>query len=162
MCVFFLQFYPDVRSLSWEMINSGMVAKCPNILAIIDLVITFPTGSMEAERGFSRMEIINTDWRSCLLDTNLSDLLMVLLATPEVGMFDPREAIQLWNSSDTRASRPNYVADWEDISDHEEQFSDLGPTELQQMKDKANHDLVLSMMEWMTTNDMTITGIITV
>ncbi|XP_014672134.1 PREDICTED: uncharacterized protein LOC106812705 [Priapulus caudatus] len=138
------QSYPDIKSLSWETINRGMVAKCPNILALIDLVLTFPAGSVEAERGFSQMGIVKNDWRSCLLDSNLSDLLMVLLETPEVGEFDPSEAIHLWNSAGSRARRPNYMEDAGDVEEEEEE--DFVPDEeLQQLEDKANDDLAFSM-----------------
>jgi len=93
------------------------------------------------------MKIIKTDWRSCLLDVNLSDLLMVLLETPEVGNFDPSEAICLWNAAGPRARRPNYVSEMEDENDVEEQDSDFVSAEMQQMEDRANHELEMNMMD---------------
>ena len=39
---------------------------CPNILSLIDLILSIPAHSADAERGFSEMKLVKSDWRSNL------------------------------------------------------------------------------------------------
>ncbi|XP_077862939.1 zinc finger protein 862-like [Saccoglossus kowalevskii] len=94
--------FVDLSEVTWAQVNSALVDKCPNILALIDLVLSMPASSFEAERGFSLMKIIKTDWRSRLKDSTLSDLMMVKLESPEIGKFSPNAAINLWFNKNRR------------------------------------------------------------
>ena len=79
-----------------------------NILALVNLVLSLPASSAEAERGFSAMKMTKTDWRSCLKDDALSDLLTVKLESAPilpvksdqgevlVPAFDADKAIMVW------------------------------------------------------------------
>ena len=52
-----------------------------------------------------------------LSDTHLSDLMTVLLETPDVDQFDPSSAVKHWNNAGPRARRPNIITDIGDIDD---------------------------------------------
>ena len=70
-----------------------------NVLSLIDLVLTIPATSVEAERGFSVMKRVKTDFRNKLANPALNDLLRIILVSPaEVG-FDPLPAIQHWHAA---------------------------------------------------------------
>ncbi|KAL5020711.1 hypothetical protein ScPMuIL_002206, partial [Solemya velum] len=107
--------FSDVPNLSWKQVNEGLGNRCPNVLALVDLILSLPASSAEAERGFSQMGLVKSDWRSRLLDTSLSDLLVVKLRTPDILDFDPTEAVALWLSDGMRSRRPNFtLADSDD------------------------------------------------
>ena len=63
----------------------------------MDLVLTIPAASSDAERGFNRLKFAKNDWRSKLSDTNLSDQLTVMLESADISNFDPLPAVSLWN-----------------------------------------------------------------
>ena len=44
-----------VKKLSWEEVNLSFETQCPNVLGLIDLILTLPAFSADAERGFSHM-----------------------------------------------------------------------------------------------------------
>ena len=70
-----------------------------NVLSLIDLVWTIPATSVEAERGFSVMKRVKTDFRIKLANPALNDLLRIIRLSPaEVG-FDPLPAIQHWHAA---------------------------------------------------------------
>jgi hypothetical protein len=73
-----------------------------DILTLLDLILSLPASSAEAERGFSLLKVTKTDWRSNLKDTTLTDLFTIKLSCPEVGEYDPEPAISLWNSRQQR------------------------------------------------------------
>jgi hypothetical protein len=55
-----------------------------NILGLIDLILTLPASSANAERGFSKMKMTKTDWQTCLRNSVLNDILMVHFNTASV------------------------------------------------------------------------------
>ncbi|KAG7159027.1 hypothetical protein Hamer_G006440 [Homarus americanus] len=78
-----------VSQLSWQQINESYREMCGSFLHLDDLLLSIPTSSAGAECGFSQVKLIKTDWRSCLTDDHLTDLLMVLLQSECVGNFNP-------------------------------------------------------------------------
>jgi hypothetical protein len=52
---------------------------CSNLLCLVDLILTIPA---DAERGFNRLKMDKSDWRSKLSDTNLSDQMTIMLEGP--------------------------------------------------------------------------------
>ncbi|XP_060047846.1 sperm flagellar protein 2 [Erinaceus europaeus] len=48
--------FQNIRKLTWDFVNSVYLHKYPNILTLVDLVLTLPASSAEAERGFSQMK----------------------------------------------------------------------------------------------------------
>ena len=64
------------------------------------------------------MKFVKSDWRSRLSDTHLSDLMTVLLETPDVDQFHHLQFHHLhWNHAGPRARRPNIITDIGDIDD---------------------------------------------
>ena len=57
-CVMYYRF-PDISSITWKQVNDDLRDKCPSVLTLIDVVLSLPASSAEAERGFSLMKIIN-------------------------------------------------------------------------------------------------------
>ena len=87
--------YKDVYGLDWTTVNKTCSDTCPNILSLIDLILSIPAHSADAERGFSEMKLVKSDWRSNLRSDVLSDLLFI------------QPAIALWSVSGEAAKRPN-------------------------------------------------------
>ena len=116
--------YPTVKKLSWEEVNLSFGTQCPNVFGLIDLILTLPDSSADAERGFSHMKFVKSDWRSRLSDTYLSDLMTVLLDTPDVAQFGPSSAVKHWNHAGPRSRRPNIISDIGDIDDSHESEMD--------------------------------------
>lgn len=136
--------FSDVPNLSWKQVNEGLGNRCPNVLALVDLILSLPASSAEAERGFSQMGLVKSDWRSRLLDTSLSDLLVVKLRTPDILDFDPTEAVALWLSDGMRSRRPNFtLADSDDEAEPNESDRILSVGTLHEIEAITNKELSL-------------------
>ncbi|XP_063964486.1 zinc finger protein 862-like [Lytechinus pictus] len=96
------------NSLPWSSIIPTVKEELPNICAILDLVLTIPASSAEAERGFSRLKNLKTTMRTCLKDDRVTDQLLIMLHSEEISSFDPHPAISLWHAGGMRARRPEY------------------------------------------------------
>ncbi|XP_069102573.1 zinc finger protein 862-like isoform X2 [Argopecten irradians] len=101
----------DFSLMTWESAYQSEGTSCPNLFHLIDYLLSLPSSSVDAERGFSVMKQVKNDWRSRLGDRNLSDLMMVILETPAVEVFDPLPAIHFWNNEGQRVRRPYYKDD---------------------------------------------------
>lgn len=134
-----------MHSLTWERINTAFQAKFPNILALVDCILTLPSGSVEAERGFSVMKQVKTDWRSNLTQDSLSDLMLVQLESPEISQFEPTQAIHLWNKAGPRSRRPTFVlqSDSSDEDSEDEPLS-LGVSLMMEQTSQEQLTLMLS------------------
>lgn len=58
----------DVYQLTWEAINIQYKEGHRTFLALVDINLSLPASSSDAERGFSEMKMVKTDWR-CRLRT---------------------------------------------------------------------------------------------
>ncbi|KAG1653478.1 hypothetical protein GQR58_025551 [Nymphon striatum] len=82
--------------LDEKSVNDGLPTEdYSNILSLVDLILSLPVQSAECERVFSNMKLVKSDWRSVLKSKNLSDQLMVILATNDTDQYDPLPAIRL-------------------------------------------------------------------
>lgn len=103
--------------MTWLDINRRYGTMAPSFLKLIDLVLTIPATSVEAERGFSTLKLTKTDQRNSLKSISLNNLLRIkLLSAPEDG-FDPTPAVDHWASACVRRTRnrPQQLA----ADDHE-------------------------------------------
>ena len=80
---------------------------CPNVLQLMDLLLSLPASSADCERGFSLTKVIKSDWRSRLRDTMVTDLMTVQLHSPEIGDFDPASSILRWKGTCKRRLSQN-------------------------------------------------------
>lgn len=107
---FFPARFQNIRKLTWDFVNSVYLHKYPNILTLVDLVLTLPASSAEAERGFSQMKLTKSQMRAKIKAESMTDLLVIQLNSPDINNFDPRKAIHLWNTrtpSSADDTRPN-------------------------------------------------------
>lgn len=101
----------SLQKMSWLRVNKSHLYQhsCPDLLALVDLVLSFPASTAECERGFSIMKQVKTDWRSSLKSDTLSDLLMVQLSSPDISEYDPTKAVNLWHQDSVRSRRPDFM-----------------------------------------------------
>ena len=62
---------------------------CPNVLQLVDLLLSLPASSADCERGFSLTKVIKSDWRSRLRNTMVTDLMTIQLHSPEIATLIP-------------------------------------------------------------------------
>ncbi|XP_074138783.1 sperm flagellar protein 2 isoform X4 [Sminthopsis crassicaudata] len=98
--------FQNIRKLTWDFVNSIYSIKYPNILTLVDLVLTLPASSAEAERGFSQMKLTKSQMHFKIKPESMTDLLIIQLNSPDINKFDPKKAIQLWNTSWQRITPP--------------------------------------------------------
>ena len=55
------------------------------------------------------MKLVKTDWRNCLTDDALTDLIRINLHCADIKESNPDQAIHLWNKASTRGRRPNHA-----------------------------------------------------
>ena len=79
--------------------------KCPNVLMVVDLLLSLLSGSSECERGFSK--IIKSNYRNKMRSTTLTMLMTIQLHSEEINNFNPDVAIAHWNRHGHR--RPSFM-----------------------------------------------------
>ena len=97
----------NVHSMTWAQINDMHRGKWPNILDVIDLLLSLPAGSSECERGFSQMKKTKTVHRNRMSSDTLTTLMTIQLHSPDCDTFQPDTSIHYWNSHHHR--RPNFL-----------------------------------------------------
>ena len=113
----------SLKALSWADINRKYRTELPNLLILIDLVLTLPASSAECERGFSGMKRIKSSERSSLGQQSLDDLLMIYMNSKSVSQFDPTTAIEFWLTRKNRYLNRLNVSKEHSDSDSEEDES---------------------------------------
>ncbi|WAR15609.1 ZN862-like protein [Mya arenaria] len=101
--------FDNPSTITWRDVNSKLGQVCPNILQLVDPVLSIPASSADAERGFSRLKNTKTDKRSRLLNGHLSDQLMIMMESSDPNSFDPVPAITLWNVGNRRVQQEQTV-----------------------------------------------------
>lgn len=96
-----------MHTTSWQAINDIYGARFPNVLKVIDLLLSLPSGSSECERGFSAMKMIKTPYRNKLRSSTLTLLMTVQLHTADIPEYDPEPAIHQWLKFHHR--RPDFM-----------------------------------------------------
>lgn len=111
---FFWVFSVTVMCINWpgrQYIIIQYKERHKNFLALADIILSLPTSSADAERGFSEMKMVKIDWRCRLRTEALNDLMHIKFNTQDVAQFNPLSSIHLWNSSAVRQRRPFYLDD---------------------------------------------------
>ncbi|XP_014032318.1 zinc finger protein 862 [Salmo salar] len=99
----------SLQKMSWFRVNRGHQQSCPDLLALVDLVLSFPASTAECERGFNTMKQVKTDCWSNLKSDTLSDLLIAQLSSPEIREYDPIKAWMLWHKDSVRSRKPDFM-----------------------------------------------------
>ena len=86
----------ELHTTSWSTINRQFVDITGDVLTLIDLILTISATSVEAERGFSVMKRVKTDYRNKLRNPAMNDLMRIILLSPSEAAFDPAPAIEHW------------------------------------------------------------------
>ncbi|GAB1299244.1 Sperm flagellar protein 2 [Apodemus speciosus] len=94
--------FQNIRKLTWDFVNSVYSHKYPNVLMLLDLVLTLPASSAEPERGCGQMKRMDEN----IKPGNVTDILTVQLNSPDISSFDPRKAIHLWNMQTQSRTAP--------------------------------------------------------
>ncbi|XP_049892466.1 zinc finger protein 862-like isoform X2 [Epinephelus moara] len=113
-----------LTTLTWEDVNRLHRDTCPNVLELIDLILTIPASTADCERGFNIMKVVKSDWRSSLKADTLSDLLLMQLSSPPISEFDPSAAVELWHTDCIRGRRPNFKDCSKQVADTDSDMSD--------------------------------------
>ena len=102
----YLFSFKPMNKANWKDVFVKYGKEFPNLLSVVDLVLTIPAHSVECERGFSQMKKAKTDWRSSLATDTLTCIMRINLQSPSENEFDPDPAISLWNTAAKRGRRP--------------------------------------------------------
>ena len=78
----------------------------PNMLSLVDLILSIPASSAEVERGFSQLKLIKSANRSKMSQKSLNDNLAIKLSLGSDEEFDPDPAIEHWLGCGKRPRRP--------------------------------------------------------
>ena len=92
----------------WEKLLEEQTLKFPDILKVVEIILLLPMNTAACERGFSKMNIIKSDYRAQLQSVSLN-LMYLSIDGPSVQEFDPQPAIDYWASKSLRVRRPDYV-----------------------------------------------------
>ena len=90
------RFSTKFSTLTWRQVNVRFLEEFPNILQLMDLVLTLPATNTACERGFSHMKLIKTDRRSTISEEMISDNILIKLQSESIEHFDPMPAIIQW------------------------------------------------------------------
>ncbi|OPJ82474.1 hypothetical protein AV530_000304 [Patagioenas fasciata monilis] len=114
--------FQNVQTLTWDSVNSDYSKKYPNILTLVDLILTLPASSAETERGFGQMKLTMMHLHSKLMSESVTDLMIIQMNSPDIKKFDPKKAIRLWNATwkrnrlqggDMTNERSNYSSEFD-------------------------------------------------
>ena len=88
----------NLRALSkdevWSILLTRLESKYPNLLHLIELLLVFPVSNAKAERGFSTMRRIKSDWRNRLNEDTLDHLMRISIEGPPLPQFNPHISVQ--------------------------------------------------------------------
>ena len=90
----------------WEKLLKEQTLKFPDILKVVEIILLLPMNTAACEHGFSKMNIIKSDYRTQLQSVSL---MYLSIDGPSVQEFDPQPAIDYWASKSLCVRRPDYV-----------------------------------------------------
>ncbi|KAL5496790.1 hypothetical protein EMCRGX_G013148 [Ephydatia muelleri] len=98
-CKYSLKAKVPPKEPEWVDVFKKAQDSCPNVLQLVDLLLSLPASSADCERGFSLTKVIKSVWRSRLRDTMVTDLMTIQQHSPEIADFDPTPSILRWKGS---------------------------------------------------------------
>lgn len=138
---FGFSYADSLHRQGWKHVMARFADKYPTVTKLMQLVLSLPASSSEAERGFSVLSVVKTDLRSRLSQGALNDLMIVKMCCAPITSFDPEPAFELWSSAAVR--RPNQAGAeaeaGQEESDDDIEYYDEEDTEDAELWDKLHH-----------------------
>ena len=129
------------EKLDWEQINIQFRDTASHFLLLVDLLLTIPAHSSECERGFSLMKLVKTDWRNCLTDEAVTDLIRIILHSAGIKEYNPDQVVHQWRKASIRGRRPNQKV-WKKKKDSKgSQQNEMEDSKSDSNDDNSNSDI---------------------
>ena len=131
--------------MSWEDIGDWATAKYPQVMAVIDLILSLPGSSAVCEQGFSEMKKVKSDWRATLGNDSLLDQMRIVVESPSIQTFDPLPSLNLWIRGGLRRRRPcvaTYRKRAVNVDVSSDEWSSSSP-DSDHLSDQSDHESVV-------------------
>ena len=80
---------PSLQDVMVEMEISGAYKEIfPEMLKLLDILLSLPVGTASVERSFSQMKLVKTRLRNRITDDNLARLMRIAIEGPELTAID--------------------------------------------------------------------------
>ena len=78
-----------------------------NILHLVEILLVVPISNATLERMFSAMNRVHTDWRNCLGEKRVENLLRIYEEGSAIEQYDPKAALSRWLTKCATQRRPS-------------------------------------------------------
>ena len=92
-----------------KLFTSSKKEALSNILHLVEILLVVPVSNALLERMFSTMNRMHTDWRNCLGEKRVENLLRVWEEGTTADKFDPQPAVGRWSAKCAAQRRPNVM-----------------------------------------------------
>jgi len=89
-----------------KLFTSSKKKALSNILHLVEILLVVPISNAHVERMFSTMNRVHTDWRNCLGEKKVENLLRICEEGTTSDKFDPQPALHRWNAKCATQRRP--------------------------------------------------------
>ena len=91
-------------SKEFKRLTHMVVCIFPEMLKLINIMLTLPVGTATVERSLSQMKMIKTRLRNRLNGTNLKRLMQIAIEGPEMKLVDFDEVLDVFRENNRRIS----------------------------------------------------------
>ncbi len=98
--------YVDVWA---KLFSSSKKESLSNILHVAEILLVVPISNAILERMFSTMNRVHSDWRNCLGEKRVENLLRICEEGPSPENFDSQQALARWTDKCATQRRPNVM-----------------------------------------------------
>ena len=78
----------------WSTLLTKLKSKYLNLATLVELLLVFPVSNTTVERGFSAMKHMKSDWRNCLNEETLDNLMRISIEGPPLSGVDAQVAVE--------------------------------------------------------------------
>ena len=89
-----------------KLFTSSKKKDLSNILHLLEILLVVPISNALLERMFSTMNRVHTDWRNCLGEKRVENLLRICEEGTIADKFDPQPAVARWSAKCATQRRP--------------------------------------------------------
>ena len=87
------------------------------------------------------MKLVKTDWRNCLIDEAVTDLIRIILHSGDIKEYNPDQAVHQWRKASIRGRRPNQKV-WKKKKDSKgSQQNEMEDSKSDSNDDNSNSDI---------------------